>query len=33
MCGTGFDDAEIFKGEKEVSDEGYYTNISEKLFT
>ncbi|KAH0850041.1 hypothetical protein HID58_095851 [Brassica napus] len=31
--GTGFDDGEIFKGEKEVSDEGYFTNISEKLFT
>ncbi|CAH2053040.1 unnamed protein product [Thlaspi arvense] len=31
--GSGFDDAEIFKGEKEVSEEGYYTNMSEKLFT
>ncbi|CAN6890867.1 unnamed protein product [Brassica oleracea var. botrytis] len=31
--GTGFDDGEIFKGEKEASDEGYFTNISEKLFT
>ncbi|XP_010532512.1 PREDICTED: uncharacterized protein LOC104808522 [Tarenaya hassleriana] len=25
--GTGFDDAEIFKEEKEVGEEGYYTNI------
>lgn len=32
MC-TGFDDIEICKGEKEVRDEGYYTNTSEKLFT
>ncbi|CAH8276622.1 unnamed protein product [Arabidopsis lyrata] len=31
--GSGFDDIEIFKGEKEVRDEGYYTNTSEKLFT
>lgn len=32
MC-TGFDDTEIFKGEKEVRDEDYYTNTSEKVFT
>lgn len=32
MCGIGFDDGEIFKGEKEVSDEGYFINILEKLF-
>nr|pir hypothetical 7K protein - Arabidopsis thaliana [Arabidopsis thaliana] len=31
--GSGFDDIEIFKVEKEVRDEGYYTNTSEKLFT
>ncbi|XP_010496130.1 PREDICTED: uncharacterized protein LOC104773244 isoform X2 [Camelina sativa] len=31
--GPGFDDAEIFKGGKEESDEVYYTNTSEKVFT
>ncbi|XP_010551738.1 PREDICTED: uncharacterized protein LOC104822280 [Tarenaya hassleriana] len=32
--GTGFDDAEIFKEEKEVrEEEGFYTNISEKVYT
>lgn len=32
MC-TGFNDTEIFKGEKEVRDEGYYANTLEKVFT
>ncbi|CAF2151099.1 unnamed protein product [Brassica napus] len=31
--GSGFDDPEIFKVEKEVRDEGYFTNTSEKAFT
>ncbi|XP_024005684.1 uncharacterized protein LOC112082292 [Eutrema salsugineum] len=31
--GSDFNDAEIFKVEKEVRDEVYYTNTSEKLFT
>ncbi|XP_010525164.1 PREDICTED: uncharacterized protein LOC104803010 [Tarenaya hassleriana] len=31
--GTGFDDSEIFEEEKEVEEEGYYTNISDKIFT
>ncbi|KAL1220640.1 hypothetical protein V5N11_003344 [Cardamine amara subsp. amara] len=30
--GSGFDDIEIFKGEKEVRDEDYYTNTTEKVF-
>ncbi|CDY54872.1 BnaC01g22590D [Brassica napus] len=31
--GSGFDDPEIFKVEKEVRDEGYFTNTPEKAFT